>query len=82
MPKPPRRPPPEPRSNFGASMPLRDVDRLHAIAAERHVSLTKLVVDALRFTYPELRGEASGYDKGWGEVADYLQAAHRRGDKS
>ena len=41
----------EPKVNIGAALPLRDVRRLHELAAARRVSLSKLVSDALANSY-------------------------------
>ncbi len=47
-PKPPR----EPHTSIGASITVAECKRLHAIAEARQISLTRLVLDALRQTYP------------------------------
>jgi hypothetical protein len=49
----PPKPPRPPLTTIGASLTVPEYQRLHKLAAERRVTLTKLVLDALRKTYPD-----------------------------
>ena len=42
-----------PRAALGCSLSVAESERLHTIAAERKITITKLVIDALRQTYGE-----------------------------